>query len=36
MVLLRRAIVDLGAMAIKEYTAFHKAPALQEPHYQIV
>ena len=26
--------VDLGAMAIKEYSAFPKAPALLEPHYQ--
>ena len=28
--------VDLGAMAMKSYSAFSKAPALQEPHHQIV
>ena len=28
--------VDLGAMAMKGYFAFLKAPALLEPHYQIV
>ena len=27
--------MDLGAMAMKEYSAFPKAPALLEPHYQI-
>ena len=32
----RRARVDLGAMAIKGYSAFPKAPALLELHYQIV
>ena len=31
-----RAGVDLGAMAMKEYSAFPKAPALLEPHHQIV
>ena len=31
-----RAKVDLGAMAMKEYSAFPKAPALLEPHHQIV
>ena len=31
-----RARVDLGAMAMKRYSAFPKAPALLEPHYQIV
>ena len=31
-----RARVDLGAMAIKGYSAFPKTPALPEPHYQIV
>ena len=31
-----RAIVDLEAMAMKEYSAFRKAPALLKPHYQIV
>ena len=28
--------VDLRAMAMKRYSAFPKAPALLEPHYQIV
>ena len=28
--------VDLGAMAMKGYSAFTKAPVLQEPHHQIV
>ncbi len=28
--------VDLGAMAIKGYSALPKAPALLEPHHQIV
>ena len=28
--------VDLGDMVIKGYTAFLKAPALLEPHHQIV
>ena len=27
--------VDLGAVAMKEYTAFPKAQALLEPHHQI-
>ena len=27
---------DLGAMAMKGYSAFPKAPALLEPYYQIV
>ena len=27
-----QATVDLGAMAIKEYSTFPKAPALLEPH----
>ncbi len=31
-----QASVDLGAMVIKEYSAFLKAPALLEPHHQIV
>ena len=31
-----RARVDLGAMAMKGYSAFTKAPALLEPHHQIV
>ena len=31
-----RARVDLGAMAIKGYSALPKAPALLEPHHQIV
>ena len=31
-----RARVDLGAMAIKRYSAFPNAPALLEPHHQIV
>ena len=35
-VLPRRPRVDLGTMAIKEYSAFPKAPALLEPHHQIV
>ena len=30
------ARVDLGAMAIKGYSAFPKAPALLEPHHQSV
>ena len=28
--------VDLGTMAMKGYSAFPKAPALLEPHHQIV
>ena len=28
--------VDLGAMAMKAYFIFHKAPASLEPHHQIV
>ena len=35
-VLPRRARVDLGAMAMKGYSAFLKAPASLEPHHQIV
>ena len=31
-----RARVDLGAMSMKGYSAFPKAPALLEPHNQIV
>ena len=31
-----RARVDLGAMAMKEYSAFPKAQALLEHHHQIV
>ena len=31
-----RVSVDLGAMAMKGYSAFPKAPALLEPHYQTV
>ena len=31
-----RARVDLGAMAMEEYSGFPKAPTLLEPHYQIV
>ena len=31
-----RARVNLGAMAVKGYFAFHKAPASLEPHHQIV
>ena len=31
-----RARVNLGAMAIKGYSTFSKAPALLEPHHQIV
>ena len=31
-----RARVDLGAMAMKRYTAFPEAPALLGPHHQIV
>ena len=30
------ARVDLGAMVMKGYSAFSKAPALLEPHHQIV
>ena len=30
------ARLDLGAMAMKGYSAFPKAPALLEPHHQIV
>ena len=29
-----RARADLGAMAMKGYSTFSKAPALQEPHRQ--
>ena len=28
-----RAAVDLGAMVMKEYSAFPKAPALLKPHH---
>ena len=35
-VLLLRARVDLGAMAMKGYSAFTKAPALLKHHHQIV
>ena len=35
-VLLLWARVDLGAMAMKGYSAFPKAPALPKPHHQIV
>ena len=31
-----RARVDLGAMAMKGYSAFPKTPALLEPHHQMV
>ena len=31
-----RARVDLGAIAMKGYSKFPKAPALLEAHYQIV
>ena len=31
-----RAREDLGEMAMKEYSTFSKAPALLEPHHQIV
>ena len=31
-----QAKVDLGAMALKRYSAFPKVPALLEPHHQIV
>ena len=31
-----RARVDLGAMAMKAYSAFPKALALLEPHHQII
>ena len=30
------ARVDLGEIAMKRYSAFPKAPALLEPHHQIV
>ena len=35
-VLLLRGRVDLGALEIKGYSAFPKAPPLLEPHHQIV
>ena len=35
-VLSHQARVDLGAMAMNGYSAFSKAPALLEPHHQIV
>ena len=28
--------LDMGVMSMKEYSAFPKAPALLEPHHQIV
>ena len=31
-----RARVDLGAMAMKGYSALPKTPALLEPHHQII
>ena len=31
-----RARMDLGAMAMKRCSVFPKAPALLEPHHQIV
>ena len=31
-----QARVDLGAMAMKNYSAFPKTPALLEPHHRIV
>ena len=31
-----RARVNLGAMAMKGYSAFPKAPALPEPYHQMV
>ena len=31
-----QARVDLGAMAMKGYSTFPKAPALREPHNQII
>ena len=31
-----QARVDLGVIAMKEYSAFPKAPALLEPRHQIV
>ena len=31
-----QARVDPGVMAMKEYSAFPKAPVLLEPHHQIV
>ena len=31
-----RLKVDPGKMAMKEYSAFPKVPALPEPHHQIV
>ena len=36
MVLPSRNRVNMGAMAMKEYSAFPKAPVLQQSHYQIV
>ena len=30
-----RARADLGAMTVKRYSSFPKAPALLEPHHQI-
>ena len=35
-VLLRWTKVDLGAMAMKWYSASPKAPAVLEPHHQMV
>ena len=31
-----KASVDLGAMAIKGYSAFPEAPALLEPYHHII
>ena len=31
-----RARMNLGAMSMKEYSRFLKAPALLEPHHQVV
>ena len=31
-----RAWVDMGAMAMKGFSAFPESPALLEPHHQIV
>ena len=35
-VLLIRTRVDVGAMAMKGYSALPKAPALLKPHHQII
>ena len=31
-----RARVDMGVMAMKAYSAFSKAPVLQDPYHQII